>query len=472
MIVLGLLGYVLLQFGVGVWLSRRISTETDYILAGRSLGPMLVAFSVFATWFGAEAIVATSGEVYENGLAGALVDPFAYASAVVIVGLLFAARLWRHGLTTFADLFRERYSPQIEALVVIVLLPGSIFWAAAQIRAFGQVLSSSSGIELHTTITLAALLVAGYSVIGGLLADAVTDFVQGLVVIIGLLILAAAIAISIGGVAPVVQSAQPDHLNVFATPDGVLKRIEQIAIALCGSLVAVELISRFLGARSASVARAGTVGGGIMYVLVGLIPIFLGLAGAHVAGIDDQFKVTLSQSEQVVSALAQHFLPQWYYVVFAGALVSAILSTVHSALHAPAAQVSHNVVVHALPNIGARGKLISVRLTVMGLSLIAFVLALSSERIKDLVEIASAFGSAGVLVTALFAMFTTVGGPASAFASIVAGVTVWAAGRFLLGWPAPYLSALACSAVAYLALAALRPASRQRADLPPLTSGS
>jgi Na+/proline symporter len=110
MILLGMPVYVLLQFAVGVWVSRRIRTEADYILAGRTLGPLLVAFSVFATWFGAEAIVATSGEVYDRGLVGAAIDPVAYGAAVVISGVVLASVLWRKGLTTFADLFRERCS--------------------------------------------------------------------------------------------------------------------------------------------------------------------------------------------------------------------------------------------------------------------------------------------------------------------------------------------------------------------------
>ena len=172
MLLIGLVLYVVLQFAIGVWVSRRTATETDYILAGRSLGPTLVAFSVFATWFGAEAIVATTGEVYKSGLGGALVDPFAYAAAVMLSGLVFAAVLWRDGLTTFADLFARRYSPAIEKLVVLVLLPGSILWAAAQIRAFGQVLGSSADMSLWLGITIAAVLVGAYTTIGGLLADA------------------------------------------------------------------------------------------------------------------------------------------------------------------------------------------------------------------------------------------------------------------------------------------------------------
>ena len=87
---------MLVQFAIGTWVSRRMASETDYILAGRSLGTGLVAFSVFATYFGAEAIVASGGAVYEKGLAGALVDPFGYAAAIIIVGaVLCAARSGR-----------------------------------------------------------------------------------------------------------------------------------------------------------------------------------------------------------------------------------------------------------------------------------------------------------------------------------------------------------------------------------------
>ncbi len=103
LVLLGLLAYVLIQFGIGVWASRRIDSEKDYILAGRSLGPALVTFSVFATWFGAEAMLATPAEIYKQGLSGATVDPLGYGMALVIAGALLAGRLWRSGITTFAD---------------------------------------------------------------------------------------------------------------------------------------------------------------------------------------------------------------------------------------------------------------------------------------------------------------------------------------------------------------------------------
>src|SRR5262245_65988026 len=94
-VLFGILAYVLAQFAVGIWVSRRMASEADYILAGRRLGVALVTFSLFATYFGAEAIVASGGAVYEKGLAGALVDPIGYASAAIIVTLLFTRPRWR-----------------------------------------------------------------------------------------------------------------------------------------------------------------------------------------------------------------------------------------------------------------------------------------------------------------------------------------------------------------------------------------
>lgn len=452
MILFGMVGYVLLQFAIGVWVSRRVRNETDYILAGRSLGPTLVAFSVFATWFGAEAIVATSGEVYDKGLAGALVDPIAYGSAVIAAGALYAAFLWRKGVSTFADLFRERFSPDIEKLVVLVLLPGSVFWAAAQIRAFGQLLSSGSGMPLATAITVAALLVVSYSAVGGLLADAVTDLLQGLAVITGLIVLTIAVVSAAGGVTAVLGSVEPDRLRVFTAPDeSPIERIEQIAVAFFGSFVAIELISRFLGARSATVASGGTILGGVMYIVIGALPVFLGLAAFTLVQSNPELSAKLTDSERVVAILSEHYLPSWHYVIFGGALISAILSVVHSALHASGAQVSHNIVVRVVPGLGSREKLIAARVSVVVLTAVAFVLALTSDRIKGLVEIASAFGSAGVFVTAAFGMFTKIGGPASAGLSICLGTIVWAMGHFVLEWPTPYLIAIACSAAGYIA---------------------
>ena len=302
--------------------------------------------------------------------------------------------------------------------------------------------------SLAVTITLAAVLVGAYSVVGGLLADAVTDVIQGVAVVLGLLILGAVVAVHVGGMSGGLAQVEAEQLKL--ADGGWLQTLEQLAIPICGTIVAVELISRFLGARTADVARIGTVLGGSIYFFVGLIPVFLGLVGPRIAG-------NVPEAEQIVPRLAELYLPGVLYVAFVGAIISAILSAVHAALHAPAAQISHNIVVKIVPGISDRGKLWCVRMTVMVLSIVAFVLAITSQRIKDLVETASAFGSAGVFVTSLFALFTRFGGPASAYASVAAGMLVWAGGKYVLDLPAPYVMGLLAALVAYVGIAAFEP---------------
>ena len=146
--------YFVIIFGIGVYFARKGRSSVDYFLAGRNLGYPLAIFSIFATWFGAETCVGSAGAVYAEGLSGGSADPFGYALCLLLMGVVFAAPLWRRKLTTLADLFRERYSPGVERLAVLMMAPTSIMWAAAQIRAFGQVVAASSeiGVDVRAVI--------------------------------------------------------------------------------------------------------------------------------------------------------------------------------------------------------------------------------------------------------------------------------------------------------------------------------
>jgi Na+/proline symporter len=449
-VLLGLGAYLLMQFAIGVLVSRHISSEADYLLAGRRLGVGLGAFSIFATWFGAETVVGAAGAIYADGLSGGSADPFGYGLCLVVLGVVVAIPLWRRRYTTFGDLFRERYSPGVERLAIALMVPASVIWAAAQIRAFGMVVSASSSFDVSAAITAAALFVIVYTVLGGLLADVITDLVQGLALIVGLVVVVVLVGQTTGGAGGLAAAIEPERLRWFAHDEqGWVGVLEAWAVPVCGSLLAVELLSRILACRSAEVARRATLSGAALYLAVGLIPVVLGLAGP--ALVPD-----LEEPEQLVAVLAQQHLSTAAYVVFAGALLSAILSTVDSALLAAASLVSHNLCVPLLPQATERTKIRIARIAVVGLGLSAYVIALSAGGIYALVETASAFGSAGIFVVGLAGLFTRVGGPASAYAALTTGMIVWAFGEYLAGWTAPYLTAVGCSLVAYLAAAGPR----------------
>jgi len=142
-------------------------------------------------------------------------------------------------------------------------------------------------------------------------------------------------------------------------------------------------------------------------------------------------------------------------VIFAGALVSAILSTVDSALLVSGSLLAHNLILPLLPAPGERAKLRVNRGAVAGFGVLAYLLALTAPSVYHLVEQASAFGGASVFVAMTFGLFTRIGGARSAAGSVLAGVGTYVLGAYIFPFPYPFLSSLAASGVAYLGVSVL-----------------
>ena len=208
--------YLALQLGIGVWIARRIRNESDYLLAGRSLGYTFATFSIFATWFGSETVVGSAGNAFRDGVSLGNAEPFGYGLCLILMGLVFAGPLWRRRLTTLADLFRQRYSVPVERLAAVILIPGSILWAAAQIRSFGYVVSSAApSIPIDAAIGGAAAFTLLYTVFGGLLADVIHDLLQGVTITVGLIVVLVGVLMHLnesGGLATVISDVGPISL--------------------------------------------------------------------------------------------------------------------------------------------------------------------------------------------------------------------------------------------------------------------
>jgi Na+/proline symporter len=170
-----------------------------------------------------------------------------------------------------------------------------------------------------------------------------------------------------------------------------------------------------------------------------------------------QLALGIGEPEQVLILRAQHYLPGLLFVVFAGALVSAILSTVDSALLVSGSLVAHNVVLPQMPRATERATLAVNRAAVAGFGVLAYGLALSASSVYQLVEQASAFGGASLFVAMTFGLFSRWGGPRAAVASVVAGVGVYTLGAYVIAMPYPFLGSLAASGVAYVGTAIVEP---------------
>ncbi|MFN2563606.1 MAG: sodium:solute symporter family protein, partial [Gemmatimonadaceae bacterium] len=423
----------------------RIHTEADYLVAGRSLGYWLTTFSIFATWFGAETVIGSAGIAYREGVSIASAEPFGYGLCLVLMGLVFAVPLWRRRLTTLADLFRERFSPRVERFAALILIPGSILWAAAQVRAFGHVLATTTtSLGADLAIGVAAGFTILYTMFGGLLVDAITDVIQGIMLGVGLLVVLVAAVMHFGGTASAAETLGVVGPIQLVPPAGSspLALVEAWAIPVCGSVIATELVGRVIATRSPEVARRSSLLAGALYLTVGLVPVMVGLLGQRIVpGIADP--------EQLVPIVARELLPTVLYAVFAGGLISAILSTVDSTLLVSSGLLSHNLVV---PLFGVRDERTKVRIAragVVAFGCIAYALALRAEGVFALVEQASSFGSAGVLVTVCFGLFSSLGGPRTAAATLAAGIGSYLT-SILLAFPYPFLLSLATALAVYL----------------------
>ncbi len=434
-----LFAFLALQLGIGVWISKRIVSEDDYLVGGRKLGYLLATFSIFATWFGAETVVGSSAEIYGSGITLASAEPFGYGLCLVLTGALLAKPLWERGLTTLADLYRMRFGTGVERLAAVLLIPSSVLWAAAQVRAFGQVLATASTIDVNMAILLAAAFTVAYTAYGGLLADAATDVFQGIVLTIGLLIMLGAVILRVGGLGEAASLlAATDRIDLTPAAAGPwYETLEAWAVPVLGSLAATEVVSRVIATRTREVARNATLIAGGMYVLVGSIPVVIALLGRHIVG-------DLGDPEQLLATIARDNLPTVLFAVFAGGLIAAILSTVDSTLLVASGLLGHNLLVPMLGITDERKKVRIARWGVVGFGALAYALALNAEGVFALVEQASAFGSAGTLVTVLFALFTPWGSARTATLTLLGGITSYVL-ALVAGVPTPFIVSLAAS---------------------------
>lgn len=436
--------YLAAQVIIGIWISRRIKTESDYYLGGRNVSLFLVTFSLFATWFGAETCLGSSGQVYTLGLSGSRADPFGFSLCLFLLGLLLAARLRRGEYVTLADYFRRRYGPIVETIAVWIMIPSSLIWGAAQLRAFGQIISATTSLPVKTTIILSALFVICYTFLGGLLGDIYTDLLQGIIVVAGLAMLLIAVLGKIPDLGSALAGIDPSRLSFIGPGETILERLDRWMVPILGSLVTQETVARVLAAKSASVARKASYIACVMYLIVGSIPVFIGLLGpALLPGIADK--------EQFLIQLSQAILPRFLFIVFAGALISAILSTVDSILLAVSALLTHNLLIPFFAIRDEKARVILARLTVAGSGALASFIAIVGGGIYNLVLTASAFGTAGVLVITLAGFFTRAAGSLPAVSALVAGLVLNPLGQYVFHFEAPFLTAVLGAAMIFLA---------------------
>ena len=444
----GVGAYVVVILVIGILAGRRVKDQTDYIVAGRNIGLGLLTFTLFATFYGGGTIMGVAGASYEKGLLGVIPDPFGASACLFIGGFLFFRVLRRMKLLTVVDFFRVRYGRTAEALAGLCMIPPYLGWVSAQFVAFGFILHTLTGIDTTLAMILSAAVVIVYTVIGGLWAVALTDFVQAVVLIIGLVLLCAVVVDHAGGPAAI-ASALPDA-HLWLTPVGGPQEwawyLEAWVVIGLGGIPAQDMMQRAVSAKTEGTAVASAYLSGAMYLGFGMIPVVLGFAAlTMMPGMENP--------EFVVPTLVLDHLPPLAVAVVLGALFSGIMSSADSALLAPATVVGENLARLVHRDLTA-GQVLSIsRTAVVVLGIVSLGVALYFQRIYDIMV-----GSWSVLLVSLFVpllagIYWSRSNGSAAVVAIVAGITSW---LLLLAiqddWPADLL-AFGIAAIAFVAVA-------------------
>lgn len=140
------IAYLFVTIGVGLWAAKRVKNTADFAVAGRNLPLFMIITTTFATWFGSEIVLGVPAKFIEGGLRNVVEDPFGAGMCLILVGLFFAAKLYRMNLLTISDYYRKRYGSAVEIICSLIIMLSYLGWVSAQVTALGLVFNLLSGV--------------------------------------------------------------------------------------------------------------------------------------------------------------------------------------------------------------------------------------------------------------------------------------------------------------------------------------
>lgn len=344
-----LVAYKVVLILIGLWAQRRVSSEQDFFLAGRQLGPWVAAVSYAASAASAWTLLGMSGLAYTIGLPalwvalgavlGCAVSWFVVAPRVMSIGaqqqLLSATEFIAQGTG-------GRQRQQIITLVSIIILFCFVVYIASQFQGAGNTFASTFSMESGESIIMGGLIILIYTLLGGFWAVSVTDTLQGLLMIAAAILLPVAALLQLGGPAEF-WSALGDHSDdtyrkltgnsLGLTAVGTI--LGSLAVGI-SSLGQPHLVARFMALRDAKALHQAQFIATTWYAVVFFGMCLVGFAGRILVG-------ELDNAEQVFFAVNAQLFPSVLGAVLLAAVLSAIMSTADSMLLVAGTTVAHDL---------------------------------------------------------------------------------------------------------------------------------
>jgi Na+/proline symporter len=422
--------YWIISVGIGLYAATRVHNTKDFAVAGRHLPFYMVTATVFATWFGSETVLGIPATFLKEGMHGVVADPFGSSLCLILVGLFFAAPLYRMNLLTIGDFYKKRFGRGVEVLTTIAIVLSYLGWVGAQITALGLVFNVVSDGEISK---LAGMWIGSgtiliYTIFGGMWAVAITDLLQMVIICIGMLYIGGSVSGMVGGVGAVVEHAtQAGKFSFWPAfdPKEMIGFVAAWITMMLGSIPQQDVFQRVQSSKTEKIAVWGSVLGGSLYFLFAFVPMFLAYSATM---IDPQMVADLIDVDPqlILPRLVLEKAPLFAQVMFFGALLSAIKSCASATLLAPSVTFTENILRPMVPHMSDHRLLRTMRLVTLIFTILVTIYAMYSKAsIFKMVENAYQVTLVSAFIPLACGVYWRRATNQGALLSIFLGISVW-----------------------------------------------
>ncbi|TXC85737.1 sodium/proline symporter PutP [Metabacillus litoralis] len=403
--------YLVGMLGIGVAAYKMTSNLSDYVLGGRRLGPGVAALSAGASDMSSWLLLGLPGAVYASGGMNQIWIAVGLAVGAYLNWQFVARRLRSYtevanDSITIPDFFENRFkdgSKLLRVISALVILLFFTFYTSSGMVGGAKLFEASFGLSYTQALWIGAIVIISYTFLGGFLAVSWTDFIQGILMFLALIIVPIVAVNKIGGWSETVNQVgeiDPIYLDAFSGMSA-LAIISLLAWGL-GYFGQPHILTRFMALRSVKDVPKARMIGTIWMVFALFGAIFTGFAGISYFADNP-----IADGEQVFILFTQVLFDPWVSGILLAAILAAIMSTIDSQLLVSSSAVAEDFYKAILKKDASEKELVWVgRISVAAIALIAILLASNPDSsVLDLVSYAWAgFGAAfgPVIILSLF----------------------------------------------------------------------
>jgi SSS family solute:Na+ symporter len=415
--------YFVLMLAIGFFSSKRIDADEDFSIAGRRLSPLLLACSIAATELGIGSTLGVFEKAFGDWGLSAAWYILAMVFAFIIISV-FAPKFRKTEVKTIPEYFRRRYGQNSGLLSAILMIIPLLIFVVIQFVAAGKILSILLGIDYKITVTIIAFVVISYTVLGGMWGVAISDFIQSIFIIVGLILVAIYTLRLCNSFPNVVKHVPYESLNLFKGLD-VPKIISLVIMYVATFTVGQEVAVNFFSINHSYDSTKGTLFTAFLLFVFAFVPTLLGLMIFSLTkmGYIDTSIVFVDGVRYSLPNLALVAMPTFLIGTLFLGLLSATMSSADSDILAVGSIFSNDIYnVYFDKNPSSKQLIFISRLSIAMFGLVAYLLALfSSGSILTILIFVFSLRAAGAFIPYVFGLYWPKSSSQGSIASMLVG---------------------------------------------------